>query len=144
MIASTCCRVPITGEELNPIDAAATSRAQNYSASAPSVMSHRLSISSLPLCAFTQASRPSPAASPPTSKSIASTSTKTGARASASCAAKEWAKLVLYEDAVGFVTECRWQHAACGGSGDVIEGIVLGVDAGDAHLEFVRVRGVVQ
>ena len=51
---------------------------------------------------------------------------------------------MLYEDAVGFVAEWGWYHAGCGWGGDVIESVVLRVDAGDAHLEFVRISRIVQ
>lgn len=51
---------------------------------------------------------------------------------------------MLNEDAVGFVAEWRWGDAGCGWGGDVVESVVLGVDAGDAHTEFVRVGRVVQ
>lgn len=52
--------------------------------------------------------------------------------------------LVFYEDAVGLIAERRWGNARRCGSGHVGQRIVLGINAGNAHLEFIRITRVVQ
>ena len=49
---------------------------------------------------------------------------------------------MFYKNAVEFVAGWRWGHAGGRGGGDVIECVVLRVDAGDAHLELVRISSV--
>src|SRR6185369_8888682 len=84
-----CCRAQTTGVVLRHIVGVGTSQKQNSLARERSETSRRWSISSLRPCAFIPHFKRWPSAFHPTSRSIASTLMKTGARASASCAAKE-------------------------------------------------------
>ena len=51
---------------------------------------------------------------------------------------------MLYEDTVEFVVVRGWGRGCGGWGGDVVQGVVGGVDTRDAHLEFVRISRVVQ
>ena len=51
---------------------------------------------------------------------------------------------MLDEDAVGLVAEWRWSYGSgCWGGHVRRKRVLLRVDAGDAHLELIRVGGVV-